>query len=76
MLRFVTSYLLFEVLVVVLAVAATYWGRRRRLRKRDARSLVGFEETEETFVDPTTGIRQRVWFNPSTGERRYVTVEP
>lgn len=75
MLKFVTSYLVFEVLVVVLAVAATYWGRRRRLRKTDARSLVGFEETEETFVDPTTGIQQRVWFNPSTGERRYVTLE-
>jgi hypothetical protein len=37
--------------------------------------LEGFVRTDETFVDPTTGIRQRVWFNPHTGERRYQTVD-
>lgn len=75
MLRFVTPYLGLEALVVVLAVAATFLGRRRRLRRRDARSLAGFVETGEVFIDPTTGIKQRVWFNPTTGERRYVTVD-
>ncbi len=71
MLRFVVSYFAIEVVVIVVAVAATLWARRRRLRARDRRSLEGFVRTEEAFIDPTTGIRQRVWFNPRTGERRY-----
>jgi len=74
-LRFVVSYFAFELVVIVVAVAATMWVRRRRLRARDRRSLEGFVRTDETFVDPTTGIRQRVWFNPHTGERRYQTVD-
>lgn len=31
-----------------------------------------FRPTEERFVDPTTGIRMRVYLDPRTGERRYV----
>ena len=33
----------------------------------------GFRPTEERFVDPETGELVTVWFDPSTGERRYVT---
>jgi hypothetical protein len=28
--------------------------------------------TEETFLDPTSRIRMRVFVDPRTGERRYV----
>jgi hypothetical protein len=31
-----------------------------------------FRPTDEQFVDPTTGIRMRVFLDPRTGERRYV----
>jgi hypothetical protein len=34
-----------------------------------------FQPTEERFVDPTTGIRMRVWLDPAAGERRYVAEE-
>jgi len=74
-LAFLSSYVALEVLIVVVAVGVTLWGRRRRLRRRDQRPLDGFEATDETFIDPTTGIQQRVWFNPRTGERRYRNVE-
>ncbi|HEX7473480.1 MAG TPA: hypothetical protein VF323_10390 [Candidatus Limnocylindrales bacterium] len=30
-----------------------------------------FQRTDEAFVDPTSGRRMRVWFDPGTGERRY-----
>jgi hypothetical protein len=30
-----------------------------------------FERTDEVFVDPTTGVKTRVWFDPRSGERRY-----
>jgi hypothetical protein len=31
-----------------------------------------FRPTEERFVDPATGISMRVWYEPSSGERRYL----
>jgi hypothetical protein len=31
-----------------------------------------FRPTDERFVDPTTGVRMRVWLDPAAGERRYV----
>jgi hypothetical protein len=30
-----------------------------------------FQRTDEVFVDPTTGVKTRVWFDPRSGERRY-----
>lgn len=75
LLRVLTSYVALEVVIVVVAVGLTWWGRRRRLRTRRKVPLEGFIRTEETFFDPTTGIRQQVWFNPETGERRYQTID-
>jgi hypothetical protein len=31
-----------------------------------------FRRSDEVFDDPTSGHRMRVWFDPATGERRYV----
>ncbi|MEI8332512.1 MAG: hypothetical protein WCH74_01480 [Chloroflexota bacterium] len=31
-----------------------------------------FRPTDERFVDPATGVRMRVWYEPRTGERRYL----
>jgi hypothetical protein len=31
-----------------------------------------FRRTDETFVDPTTGVAMRVFVDRATGERRYV----
>jgi hypothetical protein len=32
----------------------------------------GWRSTDEKFVDPETGKLVTVWFDPETGERRYV----
>lgn len=32
-----------------------------------------FRQTDEAFIDPTSGLHMRVWLDPSSGERRYVT---
>jgi hypothetical protein len=32
-----------------------------------------FRRTDEVFTDPTSGRRMRVWMDPGTGDRRYVT---
>jgi hypothetical protein len=31
-----------------------------------------FEPTPEVFIDPTSGLRMRVYLDPRSGERRYV----
>jgi hypothetical protein len=31
-----------------------------------------FQRTDERFLDPSTGVLMRVWFDPATGERRYL----
>jgi hypothetical protein len=33
----------------------------------------GWQKTAERFVDPETDKTVTVWFNPTTGERRYVS---
>lgn len=37
-----------------------------------ARPNAGLRPTDERFVDPETGHLVTVWFDPATGERRYV----
>jgi hypothetical protein len=32
-----------------------------------------FQRTNEVFTDPTSGHLMRVWMDPRTGERRYLT---
>lgn len=34
--------------------------------------LAGFQPTSERFRDEETGAMITVWFNPATGERRYI----
>ena len=44
-----------------------------RVRYRSEAGAPGppFQRTDETFVDPTTRRRMRVYLDPNTGERRY-----
>ncbi|MCL6442884.1 MAG: hypothetical protein K6T83_05400 [Alicyclobacillus sp.] len=75
MLRFIASYYAIELVIIAIAVAATLLLRRQRLKRNQARPPAGFVKTDEVFIDPTTGIQQRVWYNPATGERYYETLE-
>lgn len=58
---------------LVVLVAALFEARRYRAR---VSSSAGWQETDERFVDPTTGRLMRVRYNPRTGERDYVEVGP
>lgn len=46
---------------------------RWRYRHLEARPDGSWEATGERFVDPTTNEPVKVFFNPRTGERRYVS---
>lgn len=67
-------YLLVLILVAAIAFQGTAWYRRHRLQQKNQAAPSGFEPTSEIHIDPTTGIRQRVWYNPTTGERFYETL--
>jgi hypothetical protein len=65
----------------VLLLAALYEQTRYRARADEPAALPspgarptgsGFRRTDEVFDDPTTGQRMRVWYDPATGDRRYV----
>jgi hypothetical protein len=55
----------------VLVAAALFEKGRYRAREDQAERPGGLQPTNEVFVDPTTGQRIRVWFDPNTGYRRY-----
>ena len=59
--------LIFGVLIVITAVLERTYGAPSR------RPLgPNWRATDERFVDPETGRLVTVWFDPATGERRYV----
>jgi hypothetical protein len=57
-------------LVLVLAVVFERW----RYRERKQTGSGEWQATEERFVDPESGRLMQVFYQPATGERRYVPV--
>ena len=63
--------LIFGCLVVATALVEPVYGKlttRPRLSE-------GWRPTGEKFIDPASDKPVEVWFDPATGERRYVDVE-
>jgi hypothetical protein len=61
------------ILLVVIAgivIAAFGWDRYRGSRKATS-STVTSQPTGEVFLDPETGVRVRVWYDQTTGQREY-----
>jgi hypothetical protein len=48
---------------------------RWRYRKPSKDVPDGWQETTESFLDPLTGKRLRVFYHAETGERKYVEIE-
>jgi hypothetical protein len=63
-------------LTIVMAVICTGLAIERRFygANTDQRPGPGWQETSEQFIDDSTGDHVRVWYNPATGERRYVAL--
>ena len=61
------------IVVVVIAgivIALFGWDRYRGHRKSVSNGNTA-EPTGEVFIDPATGGRMRVWYDPKTGQREY-----
>lgn len=59
--------LVFGVLMIVTVALEPIYGRADGKPAND-----GWQATDEKFVDPETGRPVSVWFDPQSGERRYV----
>jgi hypothetical protein len=62
------------------ALVMTFWGlvlvaavvfERWRYQKTSGTAQSEWQETEERFVDPETGVLTQVMYDPRTGDRRY-----
>jgi hypothetical protein len=70
------SVVLVVILVVILGgavIAILGWDRYRGAGHGAGG---GAQATDEVFIDPGSGQRMRVWFDPKTGEREYRPDQP
>ncbi len=58
----------------VLILAGTLFERHRYKRLQDMTPGAGWTDTGERFMDPETQAPVAVFFNQTTGERRYVRI--
>jgi hypothetical protein len=61
------------IVIVVLAgiVIALFGWDRYRGGSRNSVSSSAAHRTDEVFIDPDSGQKMRVWYDPSTGQRDY-----
>jgi hypothetical protein len=70
--KFVIGYYVLQVIILVICISLGYFIYDKRLnRNHGAKVPDGFQSTEEINIDPVTGEKTRVYFNPDTGERFY-----
>jgi hypothetical protein len=59
----------FAALVVLGIISWLYYDKR--YKKSETKVPTGYIWTEEVSIDPVSGKRERVYFNPDTGDRFY-----
>jgi hypothetical protein len=66
----IAEWVILAVVVMGTVIALFGWDRYRGSRK-SASAGGASQPTSEVFIDPATGERMRVWYNPATGQRDY-----
>jgi hypothetical protein len=66
----VVEWVILAVVIAGIVIALFGWDRYRGNRKT-AGADGASQPTSEAFIDPDTGRRMRVWYDPSTGQRDY-----
>ncbi|WP_239614714.1 hypothetical protein [Cohnella mopanensis] len=59
------------IVLVIIILSVLYYDKRYKKRKSGI-IPIGFIRTEEVNIDPVTQEKQRVYYNPDTGERIYI----
>lgn len=69
---FVIGIYIAEFLAVIVCILLGYFIYDKRFNKNHGLKVPnGFVSTEEINLDPVTGEKMRVYYNPETGERFY-----
>jgi hypothetical protein len=63
------EWVLLAIVVVGIVIALFGWDRYRGGGRKSADTSA--HPTDEVFIDPASGKRTRVWYNPTTGQREY-----
>ena len=66
----VVEWVILAVVIAGIVIALFGWDRYRGNRTT-AGTDGASQPTSEAFIDPDTGRRMRVWYDPSTGQRDY-----
>ncbi|HWI50138.1 MAG TPA: hypothetical protein VNU45_18155 [Rummeliibacillus sp.] len=65
-------YVIFEIIAVLVCILLGYFVYDKRYKNNNGLKVpTGFELTNEVNIDPVTGEKTRVYYNPKTGERFY-----
>jgi hypothetical protein len=66
----VVEWVILAVVIAGIVIALFGWDRYRGNRTT-AEPDGASQPTSEAFIDPDTGRRTRVWYDPATGQRDY-----
>ncbi|RLQ93691.1 hypothetical protein [Falsibacillus albus] len=70
--NYVIGFYLLEFLGVILCILLGYFIYDKRVNRNHGEKVpAGFQWTEEVNIDPVSGVKTRVYYNPDTGERFY-----
>jgi hypothetical protein len=69
----VVDWVILAVVIVGIVIALFGWDRYRGNRPGSPGDgeAGAAQPTTEAFIDPDTGRRMRVWYDPNTGQRDY-----
>jgi len=72
MMKFIIGYYLLSAIIVIICVLLGYFIYDKRFNRNHGMNVPnGFQPTEEINIDPVTGGKTRVYYNPDTGDRFY-----
>ncbi|MEH7072607.1 hypothetical protein [Neobacillus drentensis] len=70
--KFVIGYYALEGIILIVCILLGYFIYDKRYKcNQGVKVPDGFQSTEEINIDPVTGEKTRVYYNPDTGERFY-----
>ncbi|NOU98572.1 hypothetical protein [Paenibacillus planticolens] len=71
--NWILGYYGVQLVIVLIIIVLSVLVYDKRYKKRKSGVIPnGFIRTEEVSVDPVTHEKQRVYYNPDTGERIYI----
>lgn len=70
--NFVIGFYVLEIIIVILCILLGYFIYDKRFNRNHGVKVPDrFQSTEEINIDPVSGEKTRVYYNPDTGERFY-----